>query len=190
MKLRLAITLAVFVAASILAFRGDLHAGRVGGAAKAASFELIDAKSGKPFTDRNLRGQPAALFFGFTHCPDVCPTALITAGRWLKALGPDADKLRFVFVSVDPERDTQDALALYLRSFDPRIIGLTGSRAQTDQMIKHYGVVAIKRESSDNDYAYDHTSLIQLFDSEGELAGTVDFDDPSETALAKLRALD
>jgi len=188
MKLRIAITLAVLAAALILAFRGDLHAGRVNGA-KAASFELIDAESGKPFTDRDLRGHPAALFFGFTHCPDVCPTALVTAGRWLKALGSDADQLRFMFVSVDPERDTQDALALYLRSFDPRIIGLTGTRAQTDQMIKRYGVVAIKRETSGSDYAYDHTSLIQLFNSDGELAGTADFDEPSETALAKLRAL-
>jgi protein SCO1 len=189
MKLRIAITLAVFVASLILAFHGDSRAGRSTGAS-APSFELIDAKTGKPFTERDLRGHPAALFFGFTHCPDVCPIALVTAGRWLKALGSDADKLRFVFVSVDPERDTQDALALYLKSFDPRVIGLTGSRAQTDQMIKRYGVVAIKRETSEKDYAYDHTSLIQLFDHSGEFAGTVDFDEPTEEAVKKLRALD
>jgi protein SCO1 len=187
--LRLGITLAALAVAWVVAFRFDPQSGSVRGRG-AAPFELTDARSGKRFTERDLKGHPTALFFGFTHCPDVCPTALLTAGRWLKALGGDADTLRFVFVSVDPERDTPAALALYLQSFDPRIIGLTGTRAQTDQMIERYGVVAVKRAGSGRDYAYDHTALVQLFDREGAFAGTVDFDDPSEAAIAKLRALD
>jgi protein SCO1/2 len=189
MKRRIAIIASIFIAALGSAFLFDLQSGsRIGVAMQ--PFELVDAKSGRPFTERDLHGHATALFFGFTHCADVCPTALVSAGRWLQALGDDAQKLRFVFVSVDPERDTRDSLALYLRSFDPRIIGLTGTRAQTDQMIKRYGVVAIKRQGSGTDYAYDHTSLVQLFDRKGAFAGTVDFDAPSDVALAQLRALD
>jgi protein SCO1 len=188
MIVRIGITLVALAAALTIAFRFDPQSGSMRGKV-AAPFELTDAKSGKPFSEHDLRGHPSALFFGFTHCPDVCPTALVTAGQWLKALGSDADALRFVFVSVDPERDGPAALALYLQSFDPRIIGLTGSRAQTDQMIERYGVVAEKRASSGGDYAYDHTALVQLFDRNGRFAGTVDFDDPSDAAVAKLRAL-
>lgn len=101
MKLRILITVAMFAAAMTAAFGSNLQSGHslktIGG-----EFTLLDAKSGKTFSDRDLRGRPAALFFGFTHCADVCPTALISASRWLKALGSDADKVRVVFVSVDP----------------------------------------------------------------------------------------
>jgi protein SCO1/2 len=153
-------------------------------------FQLVEVKSERRFTDRELRGAPVAMFFGFTHCPDVCPTALSTATRWLAALGPDGDRLHFVFVTVDPERDTAAQMAQYLKSFDPRIVGLTGTRAQVDAVLKSYKIVAEKRPSQYGDgYAYDHTALIQLYDAHGEFAGTLDFEDPEDAALAKLRAL-
>jgi len=156
----------------------------------ARAFSLIDAKSGQRFTDQDLRGEPAALFFGFTHCPDVCPTALSVAGRWLKALGGHGDQLRFVFMTVDPERDTQQSMAQYLRAFDPRIVGLTGTRAEIDRVIEGYQVHAQKVPSpSGEGYAYDHTALILLYDASGRFSGTLDFEDPEDAALAKLRTL-
>jgi protein SCO1 len=156
----------------------------VGGA-----FELVSATTQHRFTDKDLRGKPAALFFGFTHCPDVCPTALSVASAWLKALGPDADKLHFVFITVDPERDTAASMAKYLKAFDPRIVGLTGSRAQVDGIIANYKIVAQKQPTSGNDYTYDHTALIQLFDADGDFVSTLDFEAPRETALAELKKL-
>jgi protein SCO1/2 len=151
-------------------------------------FSLTEVKSKAAFTDQNLRGQPTALFFGFTSCPDVCPTALVTAGKWLTALGPDADKLRFVFVTVDPERDTVEKLAEYLSAFDARILGLTGPRLEIERMCGNFGVVANKVPAGDS-YNYEHTSLILLLDRSGTLVDSVDFEDREDKALGKLRAL-
>lgn len=179
----LAAVLVVGITLVVWSKSGDRPAGTGG------PFSLVDARTGKPFTDRDLAGKPAALFFGFTHCPDVCPTALVTASEWLKALGPQAAALRFVFVTVDPERDTPDQMARYLQAFDPRIVGLTGSRAEVDAMIEAYGVFAEKRPGSGEAYSYDHTALIFLVDARGELVGSLDFEQPQDVALARLREL-
>lgn len=154
----------------------------------AMAFRLVDAKSGQPFTERSLRGEASALFFGFTACPDVCPTALTTVGRWLKALGPDAAGIRFRFITVDPERDTPDQVAKYLSAFDPRIGGVSGSRAEIDRVIAAFNITA-RKVPAGSSYVYDHTALILLLDAEGHLRDTVDFDDPEEKALAKLRSV-
>jgi protein SCO1/2 len=158
------------------------------GAPLVAHFQLTEVKTGTPFTEVSLRGRPTALFFGFTYCPDVCPTALATAGRWLDALGPDAEKLRFVFVTVDPERDTAEQLSRYLSAFDARIQGLTGPRAQVEALMRPLGVFAQKTPVGES-YVYDHTSLILLLDSNGLLVDTVDFHDREDQALADLRAV-
>ena len=152
------------------------------------TFQLTDVETGQPFSEASLVGQPTALFFGFTTCPDVCPTALVTAGRWLDALGAEAAGLRFVFVTVDPERDTPEMMARYLTAFDPRISGLSGTRAQTDRIIAAYNIVATKVPSGTS-YRYDHTSLILLIDRQGHMVDAVDFHDPEDKALGKLRAL-
>lgn len=151
-------------------------------------FSLVEVRSKAPFTDQSLSGQPTALFFGFTSCPDVCPTALVTAGQWLKALGPDAERLRFVFVTVDPERDTEAKLSEYLTAFDERILGLTGERSQIERIVGNFGVVANKVPSGDS-YNYEHTSLILLLDKTGTLVDSVDFEDREDKALGKLKAL-
>jgi protein SCO1 len=97
-------------------------------AAIGGPFELVDDR-GQPFGDQNLRGKPFLVFFGFTHCPDVCPTALFEMSEVMRSLGPDADRLGAVFITVDPERDTPEAMKDYLSSFDPHLHGLTGDQA-------------------------------------------------------------
>lgn len=151
-------------------------------------FTLTDARTGQPFTDQTLLGTPTALFFGFTACPDVCPTTLATATRWLAALGPDGARLRFAFVTVDPERDTVERMKQYVTAFDPRIVGLVGTRAETDRVIARFGVFANKVPHADT-YTYDHTALVLMVDARGVSVGTVDHDESDEVVLGKLRGL-
>src|ERR1051325_8403644 len=92
-------------------------------------FKLVD-RTAKPITDQDFKGQPFLVFFGFTHCPDVCPTTLFEVSEIFRALGPDADRARALFITVDPERDTPAAMKDYLSSFDPHMSGLTGDPAQ------------------------------------------------------------
>ena len=151
-------------------------------------FRMTETRTGQPFTEQSLAGQPTALFFGFTSCPEVCPTALATVGRWLKALGPDANGLRVLFVSVDPERDTPELMEKYLGGFDPRIGGLWGPRSETDRIEAAFDIVA-RRVPSGNSYAFDHTALVLLFNRQGQHVDSVDFEDPQEKVLGKLRAV-
>jgi protein SCO1/2 len=172
---------------------GALYAMRgTGGPQPAASalggpFTLENVAGGR-FTDTDLKGKATALFFGFTNCPDVCPTTLTEATTWLEALGPDADKLRVVFVTVDPERDTADHLKAYLSSFDPRMIGLTGTPAEIDVVKKAYRVFA-RKVPTGTDYTMDHTATVYLLDAQGQFAGTIGYQEAKETALEKLRRL-
>ncbi|HEX2134826.1 MAG TPA: SCO family protein, partial [Microvirga sp.] len=100
-------------------------------------FSLVD-QNGRPTTEADLAGRPTLLFFGFTHCPEVCPTTLYEITGWMRTLGAQADGLNVVFVTVDPERDDQAALAEYAKAFDPRIRMLTGTPQAVDQMIRAY----------------------------------------------------
>ncbi len=152
-------------------------------------FTLTDTK-GQTVTEADLQGHPSALFFGYTFCPDVCPTTLSDITVWLQDLGADAGKMKFYFITVDPERDTREQMAAYLTAFDPRIEGLTGSRPAIDQIIKDYRVYARKVPGkSDDDYTMDHTASIYLLDAKAQFFGTVDYQEKDETALAKLRRL-
>ena len=102
-------------------------------------FELTD-QDGKRLSSESLKGKPSAIFFGFTHCPEVCPTTLFDLTQDLEAMGPDAAKLNVVFITVDPERDTPELMKTYLSSFDPRIVGLTGTEAEITAAAKEYKV--------------------------------------------------
>jgi protein SCO1/2 len=172
---------------------GALYAMRgTGGTPPVASglggtFALTNVAGGR-FTDADLRGKATALFFGFTNCPDVCPTTLTEATTWLDALGPDADKLRVVFVTIDPERDTADHLKLYLSSFDPRMVGLTGTPAEVDVIKKAYRVFA-RKVPTGSDYTMDHTATVYLLDANGQFAGTIGYQEAKDSALEKLRRL-
>lgn len=151
-------------------------------------FALID-QHGRPFTDRDLAGKPALVFFGFTYCPEVCPTTLTRMSGWLKALGPNADKLNIVFISIDPDRDTPKQLATYLTAFDPRIHGLTGTQAQVDEVADEYRVYHRKVPLADGGYTMDHSAVIYALDRKGALSGILTYDQPDAKALAAIRAL-
>lgn len=150
-------------------------------------FELT-SHTGRRLSDRDLRGKPFAIFFGFTQCPDVCPTTLLDVSNHLVALGDAADRLKVIFVSVDPERDTTEHLAAYLKSFDARIIGLTGSAEETAGIVRRYRVLVQKVPTSSG-YTLNHTATVFLMDAEGRFTGTLSFQEPPKTQLAKLRRL-
>jgi len=151
-------------------------------------FTLTD-QHGNTVTEAALNGHPSAMFFGYTFCPDVCPTTLFEMTGWLEKLGPDADDLGVYFVSVDPERDTRELLAEYLSAFDPRITGLTGTPEAVAEIVKGYRVFARKVPLDSGGYLMDHTAAIYLLDSEGTLTGTIDYQEDPDTALEKLRRL-
>jgi protein SCO1 len=157
-------------------------------AAIGGPFDLV-THDGKRFTHDNLLGKPAAIFFGFTHCPDVCPTTLFEMTQAMQTLGTEADRFNTVFVTVDPERDTQELLKTYLSSFDPRIIGLTGAPAAIEAVIKAYRVYARKVPLDGGGYNMDHTASVLLFDARGNFVGTLAYGENAEPRLAKLRRL-
>jgi protein SCO1/2 len=157
-------------------------------AIKGGPFSLVD-QHGNTVTEAALKGHPSAMFFGYTFCPDICPTTLYEMTELMTELGPDADKLKVYFVTVDPERDTQDVMAEYLSAFDPRFTGLTGSREEVDRIIEAYRVYARKVEREDAPYLMDHTATVYLLDGDGALTSTLDYHEATETSLAKLKRL-
>jgi protein SCO1 len=161
---------------------------RIAAASIGGPFTLTD-QTGATVTQATLQGHPTAMFFGYTFCPDVCPTTLFEMTGWLEKLGPDADKLKVYFVTVDPERDTQEALASYLSAFDPRIKGLTGSREAIDKIVKEYRIYARKVPLDSGGYVMDHTASIYLLDSDAIFTGTIDYQEDPDIALQKLRRL-
>lgn len=143
---------------------------------------------GKTITQRDMIGRPHAVFFGFTHCPDVCPTTLYEAGLWLQKLGPEGDKFDVYFVTVDPQRDDAKTLGQYLTAFDKRITGITGSQAQIDDLVKKWRVFA-QREETDDGYLINHTASTFLMQSDGSFFGTIAYGEDIDTAVAKLKRL-
>jgi len=157
-------------------------------AAIGGPFELVDG-NGETVTDATFAGKPLVLFFGFTYCPDVCPTTLSELQGWMEALGDDADKLNYAFVSVDPERDTPDVMRDYVWAFDKRITPLTGSNEQVDAMIKAYRVYAKKVPLDDGDYTMDHSAAVYLMNADNKFVGTIAYQEAEDNALKKLRRL-
>ncbi|MEP4769871.1 MAG: SCO family protein [Roseibium sp.] len=157
-------------------------------AAIGGPFELVNGK-GETVTDKTFAGKPTAMFFGFTYCPDVCPTTLSELQGWMEALGPDAERLNYAFVTVDPERDTPDVLQDYVGAFDERITPLTGSRDQIDAMMKTYRVYAKRVPLDDGDYTMDHSAAVYLMNEDNKFVGTIAYGEAEENALAKLNRL-
>ncbi len=157
-------------------------------AAIGGPFELVDG-NGETVTDATFAGKPTVLFFGFTYCPDVCPTTLSELQGWMDALGDDAEKLNYAFVSVDPERDTPEVMRDYVWAFDKRITPLTGTRDQVDAMIKAYRVYAKKVPLDDGDYTMDHSAAVYLMNADNKFVGTIAYQEAEDTALPKLRRL-
>ena len=155
-------------------------------------FELI-AADGSVLTEKNLAGKPYAIFFGFTRCPDVCPTTLSRMALWRKQLGKDGEKFNIVFVSVDPARDKPSDIGSYVELFDTPIIAATGTHAQLAQIRKGFGVyvkkVPLDPVNLGGDYTIDHTAGIFLMDAQGHLSSIIDHHESERTALEKLRML-
>lgn len=149
----------------------------------------LAATTGETIDSATLKGRPFAVFFGFTHCPEVCPTTLYEMSSALGKLGDEAKDLRVYFITVDPERDTTDFLKNYLTSFDPRIIGLRPSLEELPQVAKSYRVFYEKVPTEGGDYTMNHTALVYLMDREGKFFGTLDYEEKPDVRLAKLKRL-
>lgn len=160
----------------------------VSGALPGGPFRLTD-QTGATLSDADLKGRPFAVFFGFTHCPEVCPTTLWEMSQALAALGPDADRLRVLFVTVDPERDRPEMLQQYLQSFDRRITGLTGSPDEIAAVARSYRVYWRKVPTADGDYTMDHSAMVYLMDAEGRFTDTIAYGTPEPERLAALHRL-
>jgi protein SCO1 len=155
-------------------------------AAIGGPFQLTD-QSGATVTDKSLQGRPTLIFFGFTHCPDVCPTSLFEISEVLRAMGKDADRVNAYFVSVDPERDTRAAMKEYLSSFDPHLKGLTGTPDEVAKVVTDYRVYARKVPLKDGDYTMDHTALTYLMDRDGKFVSPFNLNRKPEEAAADLK---
>lgn len=151
-------------------------------------FSMTDHR-GKPFTEKDIQGRPTLIFFGFTFCPDVCPTTLSDMSGWLQGLGSNAEKLNAIFVSVDPERDTVEQMAHYLSMFDPRITGLTGTPDQLRAMAETYRFFYKKVPLDGGDYTMDHTAMVYMLDRDGTFVGTIDYHEERDTAVSKIHRL-
>lgn len=153
-----------------------------------APFTLVNQK-GEEITEAALRGHPSAVFFGFTHCPEICPTTLVEMDAWLKQLGEQGKDIQAFFVTVDPERDTAEVLNTYLGNLSDRIIGITGEPDKVAAMTKSFAIYSKKVDLEGGDYTMDHTASILLLDKSGDFFGTIAFGENPETAIAKLKRL-
>lgn len=152
-------------------------------------FALASTKGGT-FTQDDLVGTPSLIFFGYTFCPDVCPTTLAETTAWRSQLGLSEEDLRIIFVTVDPERDTPEMVKAYVEGFDPSVIGLVGSIEETEKAKAAFGAFSEKSGDVESEfYLVDHTALTFLINAEGRFEGTIAYEEASETARAKIERL-
>jgi protein SCO1 len=149
----------------------------------------LTSPDGTTVTDQTYRGKWLLVYFGFTSCPDSCPTALLEIAAALEKLGPDADKLQPLFITVDPRRDTPAVMGNYTQSFDPRIVGLTGTPQHIATVAQGYGVYYEPRKSGPGaeDYVMDHGTYLYLMDPEGKFVRGLDADAPGERIAEAVR---
>ena len=185
---RLALPLVLFVFSALaLGLVLFVTLGRAPGSGVGGPFTLVN-QAGQTVNEKLLEKPGATLvFFGFTHCPDVCPTALFEITQVYQALGPKGDRLRTVFITVDPERDTPALLRDYLSSFDARIVGLTGTPEQAAAALKAYRGYARKVPLEGTNYTMDHTALVYLMDSKGRFVESFNLKRPPEEAAKELQ---
>ena len=149
----------------------------------------LESTLGGTFTEASLKGTPSLVFFGYTHCPDVCPTTLAESTAWKEELGLTADQLRTIFVTVDPKRDTKEVLTDYLSSF-PGTIGLVGDDAQTAAAKASFGAASETTEpDADGFYLVNHTASVFLINKDGSFEGTIAYGEAKEVAVGKIRKL-
>lgn len=149
----------------------------------------LPATNGEMISGKDLLGKPSAVFYGFTHCPEVCPVTLYGLSEIITAIGDAAKPIQVVFVTVDPERDTIPILKDYIEAINENAIGLSGAPEAMAEMRKAFGIFAEKTPLDDGDYTMDHTATVYLYNAEGKLSGTIAWGEPYEFAEAKLRNL-
>jgi protein SCO1 len=155
------------------------------GIAIGGPFQLVD-QDAKPISDKDFLGKPTAIFFGYTNCPDACPTTLMDMTDRLKALGPDGDRFNVLFISLDPARDTPELLKSYLQSFDPRIRAATGTEAEIKDVAQKFRVY-YKKVGEGDGYTFDHSTAVYLMDARGQLVTLIDYKETTDAALEKMR---
>jgi len=151
----------------------------------AGDYELV-AHTGQTVDDSIFIGKPSLVFFGFTHCPDVCPTTLADMEYWLDQVGEDTAEVQAFFVTADPERDTVEVMAEYVSWFSDRITGLTGEPADIAKLVDAWGIYTQRTELEGGGYNVDHTASVLMLDSAGRFFGTIDYKENRETAIAKV----
>ena len=161
--------------------RGALAPAAIGG-----PFELVN-QDGKAVTADDLKGKPTLMFFGYTHCPDICPTTLFEMSEVLRAMGKDADRVNAYFVTVDPERDSPAIMKDYIASFDPHLQALTGDPQRVAKALSEYRIYSKKVPTSDGDYTMDHSVMVYLMDSDGHFVAPFKLDRTPEAAAADLK---
>lgn len=159
------------------------RAGATGGIGGAFALTTGD---GRTLTDKDVLGAPHLVFFGFTHCPDICPTKLFEISETFRALGDRGRNVRALFITVDPERDTPAVMKSYVSSFDPRIVGLTGDRPAIDKVVRDFRAYAKRVPTKDGDYTMEHTSLVYLMGKDGRFVGSFNVERAPEQAAQEL----
>ena len=149
----------------------------------------LTGTDGQPFASSRLAGKPAAVFFGFTNCPDVCPTTLARLTKLRRQLGKGEDAFSIVFISVDPERDTPAEVGKYMALYDTPVVGLTGSAADIERVKKQFGVYSAKAPQPGGGYSVDHTAAVFLMDRNGGFVSTLAYEEGDDVALDKLRRI-
>ncbi|MDP2119512.1 MAG: SCO family protein [Hoeflea sp.] len=175
-----------------LTYEWQVSENRIAGGPYGVPFELVD-QTGGPITEAAFRGRPTAIFFGFTHCPEICPTTLYELDGWLKQVDPDGGRIGAYFITVDPERDTPEMLGSYVSGVSDRIIGISGDPDKIEAVVKGFNVYAKKvpvdAKQPDGEYTMDHTASVFLLDAAGRFKGTIAWGENPETAVTKLKNL-
>ena len=168
-----------------LALRAQVQSGatKIGG-----PFTLVD-DTGVQVSEADLKGKSTVMYFGYTFCPEVCPTTLTDLVQWMQMIGRDADRLNYVFVTVDPERETPKVMHDYVSAFDPRIRGLTGTSEQIAKVTKEYGVYHKRIPTSDGGYVMDHSAVLYMMDPNVRFVGVIPYQEDTAKAVAKLKKL-
>lgn len=177
--------------AGMMVFNADTQKSRVvtsGTALVGGPFELV-GKDGKTVTDEDFRGRHMLVFFGFTHCPDICPAELQIMASALETLGPEGENIVPIFITLDPERDTPEAVTAYVENFGPNFVGLTGSPEAIDKAAKAYRVTYKKfqDETTGDSYSIDHSALVYLMSPDGDYVTHIPYGTPPEKMAATLR---
>jgi len=179
---RIAILIFVFVTC-IFGYESWRRAGPLGDA-----FVLVDSR-GMAVTEADIRAKPAVVFFGYTMCPDICPTTLFNLSTQLEALGSEADKIGVWFFTVDPERDTPQLMHDYLSNFSDKIRGISGDPQKVHAAVRSFNIIAEKVNNENDYYTYDHTAAVILLEKGGRLKGKIPYKENNEVAIEQLRKL-